>query len=159
MIFWPVLAYCSSVRICSVSDTLRRQSSARRHPNLPSAARSASGRVVAWSALVLAPPWFWHGLRCCLCCVVRPGALGLGYPPLGYMGQAGVRWSTPRIEKIQKRRFSAFPLHTHPFFLLKTPPHHCRFQKFRPKTKRPLQRVCVLCYTCLTSLEREESVK
>ena len=32
-------------------------------------------------------------------------------------------------------------------------------QKFFQKQKRPLQRVCVLCYTCLTILEREESVK
>jgi hypothetical protein len=31
------------------------------------------------------------------------------------------------------------------------------FKNSAAKTKRPLQRVCVLCYTCLTSLEREES--
>ena len=44
------------------------------------AACPASGRVscLAWSALVLAPPWFWHGLRCCPCCAVVPGALGAG---------------------------------------------------------------------------------
>lgn len=38
------------------------------------------------------------------------------------------------------------------------PTSYHQLQKFPAKTKRPLQRVCVLCYTCLTSLEREESV-
>jgi hypothetical protein len=61
----------------------------------------------------------------------------------------------PRVEKIQKRRFFFLPT---PSFLRKTPHPHCQSQKFRAKIKRPLQRVYVLCYTCLTSLEREESV-
>nr|DAP77291.1 MAG TPA: hypothetical protein [Caudoviricetes sp.] len=90
MIFRPVLVCRSSVRICSVSDTLHRQSSTPRPVRLSprglwyrvqiGASCPASGRVscLAWSALVLAPPWFWHGLRYCLCCAVVPGALGAG---------------------------------------------------------------------------------
>nr|DAT92250.1 MAG TPA: hemolysin [Caudoviricetes sp.] len=61
----------------------------------------------------------------------------------------------PRVEKIQKRRFSFLPP---PLFCEKHPTPYCQSQKFPAKIKRPLQRVCVLCYTCLTSLEREESV-
>lgn len=61
----------------------------------------------------------------------------------------------------RKRRFSGFVSQpTHPLFSAKnTPTPIANLQNFPQKQKRPLQRVCVLCYTCLTSLEREESVK
>ena len=72
---------------CSLPDTLHALQSctAPIYPARPvwyrvqtGAACPASGRVVAWSALVLAPPWFWRVLCCCLCCAGRPGALGAG---------------------------------------------------------------------------------
>lgn len=72
------------------------------------AACPAFGRVscLAWSALVLAPPWFWHGLPCCLCCAVCPGALGLWSPPAGYIAAAQPRpvslSTTEKIKKAQK---------------------------------------------------------
>ena len=40
-----------------------------------------------------------------------------------------------------------------------TPTPIANLKNSSAKIKRPLQRVCVLCYTCLTSLEREESIK
>lgn len=58
-----------------------------------SAACPASGRVCR--AL--------HGLPCCLCCAVCPGALGLGSPPAGYIAAAQPRPVSPSTtEKIKK---------------------------------------------------------
>nr|DAR07569.1 MAG TPA: hypothetical protein [Caudoviricetes sp.] len=51
----------------------------------------------------------WHGLRCCLCCAVRPGALGAGVSTGGaYRKRRGWGGSIVSVEKIQKRRFSGF---------------------------------------------------
>jgi RNA polymerase subunit RPABC4/transcription elongation factor Spt4 len=100
--------------------------------------------VGAW-LVVGGLPCIWHGLRCCLPCAVRPGALGLWSPPAGHIAAAQPRpvslSTTEKIKKAQKNYHTPY----------------CQSQKFRAKIKRPLQRVCVLCYTCLTSLEREES--
>lgn len=162
MIFNPVLAYRSSVRICSVSDTLHTLQPRHRH-DLPNTACLVSGAdrcsVSSFRACMpvcvllravcpgTCPPWFWHGLRCCLCCAVCPGARrGLGSPPAGHIAVVQPRpVSRPTTEKIKKAQKIRSWIFSH--------------QKFPAKTKRPLQRVCVLCYTCLTSLEREESVK
>ena len=77
----------------------------------------------------------------------RPGVLWLRSPPEGYTAAAlpsPVSLSTTeKIKKAQKI----------------TPAPIVNLKNSASKTKRPLQRVCVLCYTCLTSLEREESVK
>jgi hypothetical protein len=58
--------------------------------------------VGAWRGL----PCIWHGLRCCLSCAVRPGALGLGSPPAGYTAAAQPRpvslSTTEKIKKAQK---------------------------------------------------------
>lgn len=111
---------------------------------------------LVWSALHLARPVLLPVL-----CSPSGCAGGWGLHLWGIWREPGVGWSTPRVEKIQKRRLlgSYRNLPTPPLSCAKHPYPHCQSQKFRPKTKRPLQRVCVLCYTCLTSLEREESVK
>jgi len=58
--------------------------------------------VGAWRGL----PCIWHGLPCCLCCAVCPGALGLGSPPAGYIAAAQPRpvslSTTEKIKKTQK---------------------------------------------------------
>lgn len=78
----------------------------------------------------------------------RSGCAGVDSgTPAGYIAAAQPRPVSPvTTEKIKKAQKT-------------TPTPYCQSQKFPAKTKRPLQRVCVLCYTCLTSLEREESVK
>ena len=125
------------------------------------AACPASGRVVAWSALVLARPG--SGAACAAVCrvqSVRVRCGGWGLHLWGIWAAPGVWWSTPRIEKIQKRRFiKVVAIHHSLFPVQTTPTPIVNLKNSAQKTKRPLQRVCVLCYTCLTSLEREESVK
>lgn len=75
------------------------------------AACPASGRVCRALRGLL---WFWHGLRGCLRCAVCSGALGLGSPPLGYMGRAGGGGAVaPSRRKNSKK---AFLLPTHPLF-------------------------------------------
>ena len=108
----------------------------------------------AWRCL----PCIWHGLRCCLCCAVRPGALGAGVSTGGaYRERLGVGWVDSLRRKNSKKAFS---VPTHPLFPTQiTPAPIVHLQNSAAKTKRPLQRVCVLCYTCLTILEREESIK
>lgn len=54
-----------------------------------------------------------RGLRCCLCCAAVPGALGAGVSTGGvYRERRGWGGSIVSVEKIQKRRFSAFLLPT-----------------------------------------------
>lgn len=101
------------VQICSVSDTLH---ALQRSAAVPIAPRGLSGIecrpvqrvqcpgvcVGAWRGL----PCIWHGLPCCLCCAVCPGALGLGSPPAGYIAAAQPRpvslSTTEKIKKTQK---------------------------------------------------------
>lgn len=65
--------------------------------------------VGAWRGL----PCIWHGLPCCPCCAVCPGALGLGSPPAGYTGRAGGGVVDTSRRKNSKKAFS---LLTHPLF-------------------------------------------
>ena len=139
MTYLYVFIFCPFGR--ALSDTLRRQSSAPH--TVRSSRRGLSGIgsrpvqrvqrlgvcVGAWRGL----PCIWHGLPCCLCCSVCPGALGWGLHLWGIWGEPGVGWSTPRVEKIQKRRF---PFSLTPSFLRKTPHPYCQFQKFPAKTKK-----------------------
>ena len=140
------------VQICTVSDTPRNPSSPAAVPIYPVQRVQRPGVCAAHGL-----PCIWRGLCCCLCCVVRPGALGDRGAPAGYTGSAG-GWvvSVAIADQNKKGVLHAYPP---PLSCAKHPRPHCRFQKSRQKTKRPLQRVCVLCYTCFTSLEREESVK
>ena len=72
-------------KLYTLPDALRRQSSAVAVPIYPArpiwyrvqtgAACPASGRVCR---VLHGLPWFWHGLRCRLCCAARPGVLGAG---------------------------------------------------------------------------------
>ena len=57
---------------------------------------------------------------------------GLGLHLWGIWGEPGVGWSTPRIEKIQKRR----SLPTTPSFLLKTPYPLLSISKISRKNKK-----------------------
>ena len=99
------------------------------------AACPASGRVcrcAAWFALHLVRPVLLSVL-----CSPSGCAGGWGLHLWGIWREPGVGWSTPRIEKIQKRRFSAFPLHTHPTFTNPNPSDCASLQKFRKKQKDP----------------------
>lgn len=128
------------VQICSVSDELP---ALQRPPQSQSARRGLSGiecrpvqRVqcpgvcalcLAWSALHLA--------RSALLPVMcgRSGcAGGWGLHLWGIWGEPGVGRSTPRVEKIQKRRFPCLP----PSFLLKTLPPLLSISKISRKNKK-----------------------
>lgn len=103
----------------------------------------APGRVscLAWSALVLAPPWFWHGLPCCLSCAVRLGALGLGSPPAGYIGSAGGGAGHARDKIFQRKRrfFGVRVANTHPSFTKRNPSDCAILQKFQKIQKDPFR--------------------
>lgn len=87
----------------------------------------------------------WRGLRCRLCCAVRPGALGAGVSTSGVYGASrGWGWSVARIPKPIKRRFPCLPT---PSFLRKTPHPYCQSQKFRRKNKKtPTKALCSVLY-------------
>ena len=152
----PVLAYCSSVRICSVSDTQRRQSSPAAVPIYP--ARPVWYRVQTGAAC----PASGRVCRCVVCCgrsalhLARPVLLpvvcspsgcagGWGLHRQGIQAAPGVGWSTPRVEKIQKRRFSFLPtlsflrktLHPPPLSISKIP---------RKNKKTPTKGLCSVLY-------------
>nr|DAJ64406.1 MAG TPA: zinc-ribbon containing domain protein [Caudoviricetes sp.] len=95
-------------------------------------------------------PWYLSALvlaRSALLPVVcRPsGGAGAGASTSGVYGESWGWGGEPFNHRKNKKGSKKHP---HP---------HFKLSKFPAKTKRPLQRVCVLCYTCLTSLEREES--
>lgn len=127
------------VQICTVSDTLPAPSTRRRY-DLPGVACLVSGAdrcsvssVRAVCRALRGLPCIWHGLPCCLCCSVCPGALGWGLHLWGIWGEPGVGWSTPRVEKIQKRRF---PFSLTPSFLRKTPHPLLSISKIPRKNKK-----------------------
>jgi hypothetical protein len=143
------------VQICTVSDTFR----ALRHPAAVTICpRGRSGIECRPVQRVQRPGvcvsvrgvvCLASGTACAAACCVPSFRVrwGLGSPPAGYTATAQTRpvslSTTEKIKKTQK--------------IIPTP--ITNLKNFRAKTKRPLQRVCVLCYTCLTSLEREESLK
>lgn len=106
------------------------------------AACPAFGRL---SALVSFPPWFWHGLSCCLRCAVCPGALGAGVSTGGaYRERRGWGGSIVSVEKIQKRRFPFLPT---PSFLRKTPYPLLSISKIPRKNKKtPRKGLCSVLY-------------
>nr|DAX00066.1 MAG TPA: hypothetical protein [Bacteriophage sp.] len=88
-----------------------------------------------------------YGLPCCLPCAVVPGALGLGSPPLGYIGRAGGGVVDTSRRKNSKKAFSGVRVaNTHPTFTKRNPSDCASLQKFRKIQKRPLFR-SNLCYT------------
>lgn len=95
------------------------------------AACPASGRVCRALRGLL---WFWHGLRGCLRCAVCSGALGLGSPPLGYMGRAGGGGvvDTSR-RKNSKKAFLFLPT---PSFLRKIPTPPLPISKIPPQKQK-----------------------
>ena len=80
------------------------------------------------SALVLARPALLPVVRSPSGC-----AGGWGLHLWGIWGESGVGWSIPRVEKIQKRRFSFLPT---PSFLRKTPPPPLSISKISRKNKK-----------------------
>ena len=126
------------VQICTVSDTLRRHFSPAAVPICPAwyvwyrvqtgAARPAFGRVCR----------SLRGLRCCLRCAVRPGVLGPGSPPLGYMGRAGGGEVDTSRRKNSKKAFFGVPFtNTTPPSQTKTHPI-VQVSKFSEKYKKDL---------------------
>lgn len=97
------------------------------------AACPVSGRVcrcVAWSALHLA-----RSVLLPVLCSRSGCAGGWGLHLWGIWGEPGVGRSTPRVEKIQKRRFPRLPT---PSFLRKTPPPPiANLKNFPQKQKDP----------------------
>ena len=109
-----------AVHICTVLDTLHAL-------QRPAQSRSARrGRFV----LV-----FWHGLPCCLCCAVVPGALGPGPPPRGMGPEARVGVVSP-VSSDQNKK-GAFIANTHPTFTNQTPSDCASLQIFRKIQKGP----------------------
>lgn len=106
-----------AVRFCTVSDTLRKQSSVWASV-CPSTCPLC---FLAWSALL---PVVCRRSGC---------AGGWGLHLWGIWVEPGVGWSTPRVEKIQKRRFPFLPP---PLFCTNHPTPYCQSQKFRRKNKK-----------------------
>ena len=121
----------------------------RRRPDLPGA-RPVWYRVQTGAAC----PASGRVCRCVVCCgrsalhLARPVLLPVLCSPSGCAGgwglhlwgiwrEPGVGWSTARIEKIQKRRFSAFPLHTYPILTKRNVCHCASLQKFQKIQKDP----------------------
>lgn len=106
------------------------------------AACPAFGRVcrcVAWSALHLVRPALLPVVRSPCGC-----AGGWGLHRRGIQGAPGVGWSTPRVEKIQKRRFPCLPT---PSFLRKTPHPLLSISKISRKNKKtPTKGLCSVLY-------------
>ena len=141
------------VQICTVSDTLNALQRPAAVTILPSvgglvsiadrcsvsSVRACVCRCVAWSALHLARP----ALLPVMC--IRSGcAGGCGLHLWGIWGEPGVGRSTPRVEKIQKRRFSFLPT---PSFLHKTPPPLSPIPKiFQKYKKTPTKGLCSVLY-------------
>lgn len=75
-------------------------------------------------------------VACAAACAVQSVRVcwGLGLHLWGIWGEPGVGWSTPRVEKIQKRRFPCLPA---PSFPHKSPPPHFQSQNFPQKQKDP----------------------
>lgn len=135
------------VQICSVSDTLP---ALQRPAPVRSTRRGRSGIVcrpvrrvsapcLAWSALVLALP----ALLPVMCSLSGCAGAGRGHR-WGIQGEPGVGWSTPRVEKIQKRRFPYLPT---PSFLRKTPYPLFSISKIPRKNKKtPTKGLCSVLY-------------
>ena len=147
MIFSPVLVRCSSVRICSVSDTFHAiqrpaQSRSPRAACLVSGAdrcsvSSVRARVscLAWSALHLVRPV----LLPVMCS--RSGCAGvLGSPPAGYTGSTGSGVvDTSRRKNSKKAFFGVRAANTHPTFTNQNPSDCASLQKFRKIQKDPFR--------------------
>ncbi len=133
------------VQICSVSDTLP---ALQRPAPVRSTRRGRSGIVcrpvrrvsapcLAWSALVLALP----ALLPVMCSLSGCAGAGRGHR-WGIQGEPGVGWSTPRVEKIQKRRFLYLPT---PSFLHKTPTPPLSISKIPPQKQKDPYKGSVFC--------------
>lgn len=119
------------VQICSVSDTRTASSGAQ------------SARSIRRGRSALLP----CASGCNLPSSTASGCAGLSFcavagscPHLwGIWGEPGVGWSTPRVEKIQKRRFSGFVSQpTHPLFPAQnTPPPIVNLKNSAQKQKDP----------------------
>lgn len=154
----PFFVCRSSVRICTVSDALP----ALQHP-LPvliAPPRGLSGiecrpeqRVQRPGVCVvpcvvcsgICPPCFlaWSALLPVLCSL-SGCAGGWGLHLWGIWVEPGVGWSTPRVEKIQKRRFPCLPT---PSFLRKSPPPPLPILKISRKNKKtPTKGLCSVLY-------------
>jgi hypothetical protein len=130
------------VHICTVSDALHVIQHPAAAPICPTWAvwyRVRTGAsCLAWSALV-------SGTACAVqSCPVR--WMGQGRTVGVY--RESLEWGGEPSNHRKNKKGSKI-----------TPTPISSSQKFSAKTKRPLQRVWLLCYTCLTSLEREESTK
>lgn len=136
MIFRPVLVRCSSVRICSVSDTLHALQRSAAGKICPArsvwyrvqagAARPASGCVcLALRGL----PCIWHGLSGC--------AGGAGVSTGGvYRERRGWGGQSFKFRSPRKRRFRRFS-YQHPPHLYKTKPIRlCKSPKIPKKYKK-----------------------
>ena len=150
-----------AVHICTVLDTLHalqrpaQSRSVRRGRSgiecrpvqrVPAPGRWSVWPCLAWYALVLASPGI-SGMVCFAADAVQSVRVrwGCGLHRRVYSRRPAPPGQSRRHRKNKKGS-------------KKSPHPHCQSQKFPAKTKRPLQRVWLLCYTCLTSLEREESV-
>ena len=86
----------------------------------------------------------WRGLSCCLSCAARPGALGLGLPPVGYTVGAGVGWVDSLRRKNSKKAFSCIPP---PLFCSKYPYPLLPISKISRKNKKtPTKGLCSVLY-------------
>lgn len=144
------------VQICSVSDTLH---ALQRSAAVPIAPRGLSGiecrpvqrvRCPGVCVSVRGVVCLASGTACPAACAVQSVRVrwDWGLHLWGIWGEPGVGWSTPLVEKIQKRRFiKLVVIHHHPLFCAKRPTPYCQSQKFPRKNKKtPTKGLCSVLY-------------
>ena len=84
-------------------------------------------RVGAWRGL----PCIWHGLPYRLSCAVVPGALGLGFPPAGYISSTQPR-PVSSAKNLQNKK-GTFPAYPPPLFCTNHPTPIVNLKNFPQK--------------------------
>ena len=124
--------------------------STRRLYDLPGAACMVSGvyrcSVPSVRACV---PCLASGTDCAAACDVQAVRVrwGLGLHLWGIWGEPGVGWSTPRVEKIQKRRFIKVVVNYHPRLSAQNTSPLLPISKISRKNKKtPTNGLCSVLY-------------
>lgn len=139
------------VQICTVSDTLRRQSSHLHRYDLPNAAYLVLGadrcgvssvRACVSVCVLLCTVCLASGTAYAAACAVQSVRVrwGLGSPPLGHMERAWGRAVDASRRKNSKKAFFSVPLaNTHPILTKRNVCHCASLQKFRKIQKDPFR--------------------
>ena len=147
MTYLYVFIFCPFGR--ALSDTRRTPYSPAAVSIYPVQRVQRPGVCVGALPVVGGLPCIWHGLRCCLCCVVCPGALWAGVSTGGVYSHRPAQPGECRDKIFQrKRRFlGSYRNLPTPSFLCKTPQPTFPIPKIPPKNKKtPTKGLCSVLY-------------